>query len=186
MHIPSRFHYLSLLGTLLLLVSCGKHEKPNFIYMPDMTYSPAFKAQEAGVMLEPPEHTVARGYEPYPYGKFEGEKARGLKNPFERTTAALKRGQTMYNTYCIVCHGPVGNGNGNVIPKYPRPPSLHSKKVQEWPDGRIFHVITRGQNLMPSYASQIRRQDRWKIIHYLRALQKSQNPTQADFKKLGR
>jgi mono/diheme cytochrome c family protein len=77
---------------------------------------------------------------------------------------------------CVVCHGPEGDGQGYIVPIYPMPPSLHSLKVRNWPDGRIFHVITRGQNLMPSYATQILPEDRWAVIHYVRALERSHLP----------
>ena len=173
-----------LLGTILCLgfAACGKHESPNFIYMPDMVFTPALKYQKEGMRL-PVQGTIPRGYEPYVYTAEQGDAAgRELKNPLRRTQATLERGQAMFNTYCIVCHGPNGEGDGTVVPKFPRPPSLQSDKVRAWTDGRIYHVVTRGQNLMPSYASQIAPSDRWAIIHYVRALQKSKHPTAEDLK----
>jgi mono/diheme cytochrome c family protein len=65
------------------------------------------------------------------------------------------------------------------------PPSLLSEKVRAWPDSRIFHIITRGQNLMPSYASQILPEDRWAAVHYVRALQRAAHPTAADLAAAG-
>src|SRR5271156_5124571 len=96
----------------------------------------------------------------------------------------LLKGQHLFNTYCIVCHGTRAEGNGFIIPKFPQPPSLHSDKVRNWTDGRIFHVITTGQNLMPSYASQITPDERGAIINYVRVLQRAVNPTDADVKEL--
>ena len=75
-------------------------------------------------------------------------------------------------------------GDGSIVPKFPRPPSLQSDKVRQWADGRIFHTITIGQNLMPSYATQISAGDRWAIIHYVRALQRAKHPTAEDLKVL--
>jgi len=103
-----------------------------------------------------------------------------MKNPLPRTEEILLAGQKTYNIYCIVCHGPKGLGDGTVVPKFPKPPSLQSEKIRDWADGRIYHVITTGQNLMPSYASQIKPEQRWAAIHYIRALQKAQNPTPED------
>ena len=164
------------------LSACGKSEKPSFVYMPDMAYSPALKAQEPGVRT-PPKGTVPRGYVPYPYAKDAGALAgKELTNPLTATQSVLERGQVMFNTYCIVCHGPQGEGDGTIVPKFPRPPSLQSEKVRGWADGNIFHVITVGQNLMPSYASQIAVADRWAIIHYVRVLQRSKHPTPEDVK----
>ncbi|MEN9722055.1 MAG: hypothetical protein RJB38_41 [Pseudomonadota bacterium] len=168
---------------LLTALSGCKHSKPNFIFMPDMYYSPALKAQEEGAMRTPVKGTVPRGFAPYQYAVENNEELGAkLVNPLPRTKANLLRGQKQFNTYCIVCHGAYGEGDGSVVPKMPRPPTLQSEKVQKWQDGRIFHVITAGQNVMPSYASQISQEDRWAIVHYLRALQRAKHPSEADLK----
>lgn len=183
-----RSAYLSL-GVILIasgLVGCGKHEKPNWTYMPDMAESPAYKAQEVGSMRVPVKGTVPRGFQSYDYAQNPEGAGRDLKNPLRRTAAVLKRGQTMYNTYCIVCHGPAGEGDGTIVPKFPRPPSLQSEKVRTWADGRIYHVITMGQNLMPSYATQISPEDRWAAIHYVRVLQRSKHPSAEDLRAVER
>lgn len=170
------------LSALLALSSC-KHEKPNFIYMPDMYYSPALKAQEEGAMRMPVKGTVPRGFVPYDFAVENNEElGKKLINPLPRTKTALLRGQKIFNTYCIVCHGQYGEGDGSVVPKYPRPPSLQSEKITKWPDGRIFHVISSGQNIMPSYSTQIAQEDRWAVVHYVRALQRAKNPTSEDLK----
>ena len=171
------------LAILALVLSGCTHDKPNFIYMPDMVYSPALKAQEEGAMRKPPEGVVSRDYHAYGYAKEENERAgKELRNPLQPTSVVLKRGQRIYNTYCIVCHGPNGEGDGTIVPKFPRPPSLQSDKVRTWADGNIYHVITMGQNLMPSYATQIIPEDRWAAIHYVRVLQRSKHPTNDDIK----
>jgi hypothetical protein len=170
-------------GLIFTMTAC-RHEEPNAIYMPDMVYSPAIKAQKLGSMLMPVPGTVERSYEPYHYTSPE-EAGRELKNPLPPIAKNLIRGKHIYETNCMVCHGPAAEGNGSIIPKYPRPPSLHSDKVKNWPDGSIFHVITKGQNQnnMPSYASQIKDVgDRWAAVLYIRALQRSKNPTAEDVK----
>lgn len=166
-----------LLG-LLFVTACSN--KPAWEYMPDMANSSSLKAQEYNknlphhrAMLTPVKGTVPRNYEFY-----SGEQ--NLKNPFAPTEEVLLAGQKTFNIYCAVCHGSKGLGDGSVVPPFPKPPSLHSEKVRGWSDGNIFQVITTGQNLMPSYASQIEPEARWAIIHYLRVLQKSQNPTPED------
>src|SRR5207302_715869 len=107
-----------------------------------------------------------RDYEPYHYADDPEAAGRELKNPLRPTMKVLRRGKVMFETNCAVCHGKLGDGDGPVVPKFPRPPVLYSDKVRNWPDGRIFHVATHGQNLMPSYASQVTPSDRWAIIHY--------------------
>lgn len=161
-----------------------KHK--GFTYMPDMSFSPAVKAQKnaAGSMLTPPKGTIARGYRPYPYAKTQADEAgRQLQNPFHRTKDVLLTGQALFNVYCIVCHGKYGEGDGPIVPKFPKPLSLQSDQVNHYPDGRIFHIVTTGQNFMPSYASQLEPEERWAVIHYLRALYRAKHPTPEDLKK---
>lgn len=164
----------------LVLAGC-RHEDNNFIYMPDMVYSPAFKAQKEGAMRMPVLGTVSRDFVRYPYAA-DPEGSRALMNPLQPTMEVLKRGQAVYNTYCIVCHGTHAEGDGPVAAKFGHPPTLHSDKVRGWPDGRIYHVITMGQNTMPSYASQVAPGDRWAVIEYIRVLQRSKHPTPDDLK----
>ena len=162
------------------LVAC-KHEEPNVIYMPGMVYSPALKAQEEGSMRMPVPGTVSRDFVAYKYRDIEMA-GRENKNPLRPTKTVLLRGQQIFNTYCIDCHGPNGEGDGSIVPKFPRPPTLQSDKIRNYPDGSIFHVISMGQNLMPSYASQISQKDRWAAIYYVRALQRAKHPTPEDLK----
>ncbi len=170
---------------LLLASSCSQtHEKPPWEYMPNMVDTPAVKAYRETPRL-PAEGTLPRDYDPYPYSKDQGDLAGAeLKNPLVMSKANLLHGQQLFNIYCIVCHGERGKGDGYIVPKFPRPPSLLSEKVRDWPDGRIYHVITRGQNLMPSYATQIRPSDRWAIVDYVRVLQRAAKPNPEDVEAL--
>lgn len=162
-------------------------------YMPDMAYGPAIHAQNedpmnpgASAMRAPVPGTVPRGFTPYRYAAQDSLLAqKELVNPLPRTGDVLGRGQRVYMTYCVVCHGPIGDGQGYIVPKFPMPPSILSAKVTAWPDGRIYHVITRGQNLMPNYASQILPEDRWAAIHYVRALERAANPRPQDLAVAG-
>lgn len=172
------------------VVGCGRdHKKPTFDYMPHMNDSFAVKAQHLGPFGEgmrvPPAGTVGINQPSvYAYANDPEGAGRNLRNPIGRTKANLLKGQKYFNTYCIVCHGPKGEGNGTIVPKFPQPPSLHSDKVRDWPDGRIFHVITEGQNLMPSYATQLTIDERWAVINYVRVLQRALKPTDADIREL--
>lgn len=167
--------------SILIASGCGKHSQPKFIYMPDMAYSPALKYQEAG-MKPPVPGTMPQGYFPLSASMEMDEAGRTMKNPLKRTSSVMARGQHLYNTYCTTCHGTYGEGDGSVVPKFPRPPSLQSDKIKGFPDGNIYYIITRGQNLMPSYASQVAQLDRWAIVHYIRAIQKAKSPSAEDIK----
>ena len=157
-------------------------------YAPNMAYGPRIAAQHEdplrpgqAVMRNPVDGTVPRGYTPYRYAASESLLAQQeLQNPLPRTAEVLARGQKVYMNTCVVCHGPEGDGQGYIVPLFPMPPTLHSEKVRGWQDGRIFHVITRGQNLMPSYATQILPEDRWAVIDYVRALERSHLPLASD------
>ena len=85
-----------------------------------------------------------------------------------------------FESKCSPCHGYYGEGDSRLHGKFPAPPTLHSKKVTEWQDGNIYHVISQGQNIMPSYAKQLTRDERWAVIHYIRALQRSLKPKDTD------
>jgi len=178
----------------VLLAGCShKKSTPALEYMPNMAYSPAVKAQNEdplhpgmSAMRPPVPGTVARGFTPYRYAVGDSLAAqRDLVNPLPRTADVLGRGERVFMTYCVVCHGPKGDGQGYIVPKFPMPPSLLSEKVSHWADGRIYHVITRGQNLMPNYASQILPEDRWAVIHYVRALERAANPLPQDLAVAG-
>jgi mono/diheme cytochrome c family protein len=91
----------------------------------------------------------------------------------------LERGQQRYNIYCIVCHGPLGYGDGMVVQRgFPAPPSYHSDKLlHHEPIGHFYDVISNGYGAMFSYAERVAPEDRWAIVAYVKALQLSQNPT---------
>lgn len=99
--------------------------------------------------------------------------------PVPVTKELIDRGQERFNIYCIVCHGPIGNGDGMVVRRgFPKPPTYHDDRLRNAPVGHFFDVITNGWGKMNSYAYQVPPADRWAIIAYIRALQATQNPDQ--------
>jgi mono/diheme cytochrome c family protein len=134
-------------------------------------------------MRPPVNGTVARGFLPYEYKGMPDSSVKLLANPLAMNKKVLERGQERFNIYCSPCHGYFGDGDGRLKGQFPKPPSLHNVKVLNWADGNIYHVITNGQNVMPSYAEQVSSDDRWAIIHYIRALQRSKNATDEDMTK---
>jgi mono/diheme cytochrome c family protein len=178
---------LILLAGLALLVSCGNRETRELQYAPDMYVSPAIKPQEGDpdnpghtAMRVPPEGTIPRNFEPYQIAITDTLAASKLVNPLPVDENILASGEKYFDIFCSVCHGKTGAGDGPIIPKMTKPPLLYSKKVIDWPDGRIYHTITYGQGNMPSYRNYVDPMTRWAIIHYIRTLQKSQNPSGAD------
>lgn len=133
-------------------------------------------------MLEPVPGTVARGHMPYLI-KTPEEAAKVLMNPLPTTEKVLQRGRFEYENHCQTCHGQLGDGHPMLDQFYgAKPADLQSATVRAYPDGWIYHVITEGKNSMPSYAADISPDDRWAIVHYVRALQRSQHAAQEDLK----
>lgn len=97
--------------------------------------------------------------------------------PVPVTKELVDRGQERYNIYCIVCHGPVGNGDGMIVRRgFSPPPTYHDDRLRNAPVGHFFDVISNGWGKMNSYSHQIAVNDRWAIVAYIRALQVSRNP----------
>jgi mono/diheme cytochrome c family protein len=160
--------------------------QPRREFLPDMvdsvpydSFDPNPNTRDGKTLIAPPPGTVARGVTPFHYGATpaEAERAgRELHSPVPASPEALARGQAAFLAYCAHCHGPGGLGDGPVIPRFPMPPSLVAERARSLPDGRLFHLITRGQGLMPAHGAQVVPADRWKIILHLRALQKAAGP----------
>ncbi|MBO0911073.1 MAG: cytochrome c [Acidobacteria bacterium] len=167
------------LGMAIGLVSgCGASGNHRaYEYMPDMARGPAYKAfapntatRDGLTLQRPVKGTIARGYQPFDYGTGEQEAERAgreLRNPYRATEATLGEGKALFETYCAVCHGAQGKGDGPISTKIPTPPSYRSDRLMEFAPGRIFHVITLGSGKMPAYATQLQADERWKIITYV-------------------
>lgn len=180
---------LILLASAFALSACTAsgpadlHKEPNVELIQDMMESPALKAQDFDTFNRegqgsrlPPDGTVPVGYEKYPY-HLQPDLGAKLQNPVagRMTPELLDLGRTKFETYCAVCHGYEGKGDGPVSVKMSvKPPSLLTDKIMKtYTDGHIFHVISDGQGVMSSYAYQlVNPSDRWAIVNYVRSLQK--------------
>lgn len=149
----------------------------------DMHKSPAIKDQALGMRYAPP-GTIPQSFRPYPLQADQAGLASTVKNPVAVNDSSLRYGKLMYETACIVCHGEDGKGMGYIVPKYPQPPDLTSARVRNWTDGDIFHVITHGQGRMWSYKSQLKPEERWAAINYVRALQRAEFPEPQDLERI--
>ncbi len=96
---------------------------------------------------------------------------KGLKNPVPPTAASLARGQILFNTYCIVCHGPAGHSDGTVVSKFVPPPDITQPTTQARSDGYLYAMIKQGRGIMPKYGDKIFGVDRWNVVNYVRKLQ---------------
>lgn len=178
---------------IMLLSACGDKQSPGLEYMPDMYRTPAVVAyapskvfKDSVSALPPVSGTIARGqYVDFNYPNTnEGYEAAGveLKNPFTPTPELITYGKEEYMTYCAHCHGENGDGNGWLKikgDKFPVP-SYFDETHKDLSEGKMFFSITYGKNLMGSHASQLSPEDRWKIILYIKELQKEHAVGAAD------
>ncbi len=123
---------------------------------------------------------VPRGMLPFRYGTGPDEAKRAgveLVSPLATANeadaqAAAREGKDLYRIYCLVCHDARGNGEGPVVFRgMLPPPSLHADRARLMADGEMFHILTRGQGNMASYAAQLSRSERWAVIAHVRRLQ---------------
>ncbi len=177
-----------------------RHEptRPNAVFLPEMYYSVPFDPQspnpnfsDGATAHVPVTGTIPRGFLPFPYGPGDAEAIRAgeeLHNPFKRDSLRdAERGTRVFMTFCQPCHGVAGAGDG-LITKYgfPPPPSFAAPNIVVLKDGQMFHTITYGKKNMPSLASQISTDDRWKAILHVRSLQSAAAKTQQSQSKDGR
>ena len=120
-----------------------------------------------------------------PYYYVDTEESRTLAiaeiidNPFPITADGLARGKELYNIFCGVCHGEKANGLGylydadqNPNAKYlAAPANLINEEFTAASNGRFYHAIMYGKNVMGGYSDKISYEERWQVIHYIRSLQ---------------
>ncbi|MCS7074657.1 MAG: cytochrome c [Bacteroidia bacterium] len=190
MNFITRTYILPVLSfaALSLLVSCSKDPTSTGLeYAPQMyhsiplepysqrDYNPFFA--DGKNAQAPVQGTIARGKidygYPYPNTPEGYEKAGAeLKNPLPFTPENLEEGKRLYTLYCVHCHGEAGDGQGSIpaAGKFPPPPAYNGP-LKNLPEGKMYHTITYGKNLMGSHASQLSPEERWKVIFYVKTLQ---------------
>jgi mono/diheme cytochrome c family protein len=170
---------------------------PEWLF-PGMKYQPKLRPQSASAFFAdgradrmPPSHTVMRGMladDDHMYrGKdANGQFAKGFPKDVTVDTNLLKLGQTKYITYCSPCHGLNGAGDG-MVAKYGMGSlagngNYHSDRIRTMVDGQIFDTITNGSasKVMFPYGDKLNPHERWAVVAYVRALQRTQQGTVAD------
>jgi mono/diheme cytochrome c family protein len=146
----------------------------------DPQRSESFFKDGFGMRMPVPE-TVMRGSSQYSIRNQDD--AGVLVNPLPRTKSILSQGRQAFMNYCSVCHGILGNGAPTLTAAYgAKPANLVAQSMVELPDGKIYHVIVRGKNAMPSYSIELTDTERWAAVHYVRVLQRALNARDEDFK----
>ncbi len=135
--------------------------------------------------VAPSENDVAipaNGSVPYYYADTEEERTRAMTeiqvNPFPITEVGLAVGKNLYEINCGICHGAKGDGNGwlvdenNFNAKYPAQPAIFTTdEFVNATEGRYYHSIMYGKNVMGGYSDKLSYEERWQVIHYIRSLQ---------------
>lgn len=122
------------------------------------------------------------GSVPYHYADTEEERTRAMNeiisNPYPITDAGLGRAKGLYDINCGICHGAKGDGEGYLVSEknpnavYPaQPANLISDEFVNASNGRFYHAIMHGKNVMGGYADKLSYEERWQVIHYIRSLQ---------------
>jgi mono/diheme cytochrome c family protein len=172
----------------------AKTSTPRLQAIGDMDWQAKFKAQRANPFFadgratrEPVPGTVAFGDlredDHYYRGKANGAWARTFPPEFEISKQSMERGRERFGIYCAPCHGLVGNGDGMIANRaetmqqgrdaWVPPTNLNQDHLRQQPVGQLFNSVTHGIRNMPAYGPQIEVEDRWAILLYVRALQKS-------------
>jgi mono/diheme cytochrome c family protein len=143
---------------------------------------PQTDATPAAAGVIPEEHSrvaFSVGTDYYNTGKMGGQWGTGL--PIKVTPELMERGRQRFNITCAMCHGPTAAGNG-ITKQYGLATvvTLQDDRIRKMADGEIFNTITNGKNTMMAYGPNVTVADRWAVIAYLRALQRSQGATPAD------
>ena len=171
--------------------------QPRIHLVPDMDNQPKFKPQSRNplfadrrAMRPPVAGAVAQGTVVGRSALTDGRVGEDWveEGPLAVDLGLLQRGRERYDIYCAPCHGLAGYGDGSVAKRaealqegtWTPPTSFHTELIRQRPDGHIFNTISNGIRNMPAYGPQIPVADRWAIVAYVRALQRSQNATVDD------
>jgi len=183
--IPLKIIALFLTG-IIIIMSCDRNRRMRgYDFIPDMVYSRAYDTysenpnfKDSMTMRVPVKGTVPMGFTPFRYAIDTISRAKAgleLTNPFLPDEENIARGKLMYTTFCIGCHGELGKGDGQLFSSglYPlKPREISAEPTAKLNDGQIYHTITLGFGSMGAHGAQIKSDDRWKLVLYVRELQK--------------
>ena len=164
----------------VLMAGCRQdmQDQPKFIPLRESTFFADLRSARPIVA-----GTVARGQLHEDVLLYTGKEngADAAVFPFAVDDRVMARGRERFNIFCSPCHGGAGFGDGMVVRRgYRAPPSFHDDRLRNAPVGHFFDVVSNGFGAMPDYAGQIRAEDRWAIVAYIRALQLSEHATVND------
>ncbi len=166
----------------ILGVACDESGQPNYEFVPEMVDSVPYDPLNANPVTRDgrtfqsaPVGTIARAATPFAYGAGPAEAQRAAKelaSPIlSSTPAVIARGEKIFLRVCASCHGAKGQGDGPIVPRFPAPPPLDAPHARALSDGQLFHILMRGQGVMPAHGAQVSPADRWSVVAFIRSLQ---------------
>jgi len=168
---------LAALGALLICAGCrlDMHVQPRYNPYDPTDFFGDGQSARLPVAGTVPRGDLTLGPDELLYtGKLNGQPSEAF--PFPVTKEIVERGRERYDVFCSPCHGYTGDGDGMIVQRgFRRPPSLYDDRLKTAAAGHYFDVITNGFGAMPSYASRVEPDDRWRIAAYIRVLQLSEN-----------
>ena len=153
-----------LLATALLICTTGGSALA-LTWIRDMWTGPVVLPQTEARL--PPEESMATDGERL----LNRRQARAIPNPLTESAAVIAEGAALYETYCALCHGGDGRGNGQLASFYGRMPNLTMPYVLNYPDGFVYSIIREGGRNMPRFADALSVDERWALVHYLGTLE---------------
>jgi mono/diheme cytochrome c family protein len=94
-------------------------------------------------------------------------------NPVKPTPESLAKGKKLYGYDCAMCHGPNGDGKGDMasdmknVTDFTNPDALKNRT-----DGELFYVTRNGKGEMPPEGDRAKDDDIWNMVNYIRSLAK--------------
>ncbi len=205
--IPPTLHYVGLIVTLFAVIPpavivaarASTKTEPPIHPIPNMDWQAKIKPQRPNALFVddrgsrlPVPGTIARGElfddEHFYRGVVGDQWANTFPEQISIDAKTMDRGRERFNIYCSACHGITGDGQGMVHlraverqePAWRPPTALFDGPVRQQPVGQLFNTLTHGVRNMPAYGSQVPPEDRWAILLYVRALQRSHNAATDD------
>lgn len=136
-----------------------------------IAYPPPVKLLPESTNWSPPRDTVPLGGIESPLPRDQA--AHVLSNPQSATPVSIEQGKQIFLTYCAVCHGSEGHGDGPLAHKMVFPPPELPSRLGGLSDGYLYATIRNGGFIMPPHSYRISPTPRWDLVNYLRSIQES-------------
>jgi len=156
------------LPAFLALAAISPEPALSFPWSIDMFRGPAVQPMATTPRVMPPDTISVDGEPP-----LSTAASRRLQNPLNPLSKDVGDGAKLYSMYCSVCHGPGGRGDGPASSILRTAPAdLTSRRAIVMKDGSIYGTIRNGTQIMPPLGDALSRLERWRIVLFVRELQK--------------